>query len=68
MDKIFTFPQMLIKAREISVVVVGTKKEIIGSPPKDINNIHHRQFNTIHRKNNKRNFQIQPCIENNVFT
>ena len=44
MDNFFGFPRIFIGARELGVAVVGTARERIRWPPKDINNISDRQF------------------------
>ena len=44
MYNFFTFTLVFIGARELGVAVVGTARERIRWPPKDINNISDRQF------------------------
>ena len=54
---------MFIIEGGIGVTDVGTARERIGWPPKDINNIYNNQFNTICWINNERNFQIHQWID-----
>ena len=68
MDNLFAFPWMFIGVREIGVEFIGTERERRGFPPKYINKISDKQFNTIHWINYKRNFQIQRWIDQNVVT
>ena len=68
MDNFLTLPCMLISAREICVAVVGTARAKRGGPPKYMKNISDSRFNTLHWINDKRTFQIQWWIDNNVVT
>ena len=59
---------MIVGAQELGVAVVGTARARRGWPAKEIKDIKDDRFNTLYWLNDKKDYQIQRWVDNNIVT